>query len=249
MRPLPLPPELARLGVQLWHVDAAQAARGLPDDAPMALSPAEREQWRRQRRAPMARVYLHLHWLLRRCLGAMGWACWGMPLARGPWGQPAVPMEGAPHMSLSYSEGEGVLALSRHFPVGVDLECLRPGFPTLTGCWSPAELADLARARPQEACRLWTRKEAALKALGTGLALAPEAVCVQGPVLRWGQPDRLEPVPDVALWSLTVLPGRCLAVAVHRPAPGPSRPLTPTEDPAFPTPFMTAQPTRAPSAP
>ena len=127
-------------------------------------------------------------------------------------------MEGAPHMSLSYSEGEGVLALSRHFPVGVDLECLRPGFPRLSGCWSAAEQETLARARPQEACRLWTRKEAALKALGTGLALAPEAVCVQDPVLRWGQPDRLEPVPDVALWSLTVLPRSRLPGAPMTPA-------------------------------
>lgn len=218
MRPLPLPPSLARLDVQLWHVPAAQAGQGLPDEAPMALSPAEREQWQRQRRAPMARAYLHLHWLLRRCLGGMGWPCWGLPLARGPWGQPRLPMEGAPHMSLSYSEGEGVLALSRHVPVGVDLECLRPSSPRLSGCWSPAEQAALAQAGPEEALRLWTRKEAALKALGTGLSLSPERVCVLGPRLRWSTPGQPGPAPDVTLWSLPLLPGRCLAVALHRPA-------------------------------
>jgi 4'-phosphopantetheinyl transferase len=235
MRSLPIPSELARLGVRLWHVDATQAGLGLPDAAPMALSPSERAHWLRLRRAPMARIYLHLHWLLRRCLGTMGWHCWGQALTRGPWGQPALPMAGAPHISLSYSEGEGVLALSRHHPVGVDLECLRPGLPPLKGCWSPAERAALALHGPQESCRLWTRKEAALKALGTGLSLPPETVCVQGPTLRWSLPGHASPAPDVALWSLALLPGRCLAVALHRPSP-------PENRPAAATPFASGTP-------
>jgi 4'-phosphopantetheinyl transferase len=87
-------------------------------------------------------------------------------------GKPAL-MEG-PHFNLSHSDGLAVMAVSRHCEVGIDIERVRPLADRFADrFFSPAEAHALAAVpegeREMARIRLWTRKEALLKATGQGL--------------------------------------------------------------------------------
>ncbi|WP_350002696.1 4'-phosphopantetheinyl transferase superfamily protein [Pseudarthrobacter sp. WHRI 8279] len=87
--------------------------------------------------------------------------------------------------------------------IGVDLEdgsaADFDGFPSLaltaTERGQLQEVPPALKAKFQT--RLWVRKEAVLKALGTGLAKAPSAVDVSGPI-----PAGLSGPPAAALWKV-----------------------------------------------
>jgi 4'-phosphopantetheinyl transferase len=87
---------------------------------------------------------------------------------------------GKPHVvgsdvrwSLAHAGGYALIAVGRHQPLGVDLEPVRdlPDAAQLTrSCFTPSERAHLGTtATTEELLRLWTRKEAVLKATGEGL--------------------------------------------------------------------------------
>lgn len=122
------------------------------------------------------------------------------PRCGAPHGKPRLPEAPHLHFSVSHSGGWVAVAVRRGAPVGVDVEEV--------GSWTAAELHDLAlvtlapeeravlsrtpaAARATAFATYWTRKEAAVKATGTGL-LAPLPELVVSPptapprVLRWG---------------------------------------------------------------
>ena len=90
---------------------------------------------------------------------ACGSGTHGRPWVRLPDGR-------SPHVSLSRCGDHVVTAVARQ-PVGVDVESV----PAVDGLWDPAlVLHPTERAdTPQERAAMWCRKEAILKALGTGL--------------------------------------------------------------------------------
>ncbi|MFE9929346.1 4'-phosphopantetheinyl transferase family protein [Streptomyces sp. NPDC005533] len=96
------------------------------------------------------------------------------PTCGGPHGRPATP-DGPLHYNLSHSGDLAYLALATR-PVGIDIE-RTPTPQAVTDVLhtlhpeETTELASLPEAqRPQALARVWTRKEAALKATGHGLA-------------------------------------------------------------------------------
>jgi 4'-phosphopantetheinyl transferase len=101
------------------------------------------------------------------------------PGCTGPHGRPAVVHTGPPlHFSLAHSRGLIAVAVAPRV-IGVDVERL-PSPETIEACTRalhPGEQAELEAAPPGERRahfgRLWTRKEAYLKALGTGLSRHP----------------------------------------------------------------------------
>ncbi|NLU68558.1 4'-phosphopantetheinyl transferase superfamily protein [Streptomyces sp. HNM0574] len=128
-------------------------------------------------------LYLSAHIALRRVLAAYldvrpgeirftREACPGCGEAHG---RPAVAYPDTPlHFSLSHSNGLALFGVATE-PVGVDVEKL-PAAETVELCSSslhPAEQEELERSASRERQlafgRLWTRKEAYLKGLGTGL--------------------------------------------------------------------------------
>jgi 4'-phosphopantetheinyl transferase len=99
----------------------------------------------------------------------------------GPHGKPALDgpaAGGGVDFNVSHSGDLALCAVARTRAVGVDVEAVRPDFATdqvARRFFAPAEVAALAALPPHQrvgaffAC--WTRKEAYIKARGTGLAL------------------------------------------------------------------------------
>lgn len=95
-----------------------------------------------------------------------------------------------PHRALqfnwSHSGDRALIALARGIEPGVDLERCRPrprALDIAERYFTPTERAQIERACENERTavflRLWTAKEALLKALGRGLAFGLDRLCVQ----------------------------------------------------------------------
>ncbi|MFC9295900.1 4'-phosphopantetheinyl transferase family protein [Streptomyces sp. NPDC057011] len=196
--------------VAVWSLDTTlEVVGGLPVGAAGAvLDGAERERAGNLLRPADRQRYLASHLGLRVLLGGyLGLAPREVDLVRedcpccgGPHGRPAV-AGGGVHFSLSHSGTLAYLAFAA-VPVGVDVEEL-PGATAVADVLPllhPAETAELgalpAPDRRTALARVWARKEACLKAAGTGLAngLAEPYV---------GSAPTPPPVPG---WTLTDLP-------------------------------------------
>lgn len=116
------------------------------------------------------------------------------------------------HVSRSATAGLAGVAMSVRSAVGVDVERIRPELvddDLLASVLHPQEChlqpADLERAF----FSLWTRKEAVLKALGTGLSRAPTSVEV-----GWGgDGGRWQAVDVCHVCSIAAPPGFAAALA------------------------------------
>jgi 4'-phosphopantetheinyl transferase len=148
------------------------------DEALGTLGPAEakratclRLQARRQ-----AYVYAHasLRLLLARVVGDKTAA--SMAFSEGPKGKPGLAGdEGDIHFSISYRDGYAALALGSA-PLGIDIELLQDGIDMgaiADRYFTAHERAYLAAAAQSDRgpvfFKLWTRKEALVKAAGVGI--------------------------------------------------------------------------------
>ncbi len=139
------------------------------------------------------------HWIscraqLRMILGReIGLPPLEVPLIFSEFGKPllAAPHAGL-HFNLTHSTELALLAVTRDGPLGIDFEKQRRGIELL-GCEStfchPQEIEELPSDPTLRATRLlkiWTHKEAVLKALGTGLSFPPEKLRVlwDAPICR-----------------------------------------------------------------
>ncbi|GAC1469452.1 MAG: hypothetical protein NVSMB9_13310 [Isosphaeraceae bacterium] len=116
--------------------------------------------------------------------------------------------------NLAHSDGVGLFAISRGRPVGVDIEAIRPLQETeqiIRRFFSLKEQAEYLalgmRERLPAFYRAWTRKEAYLKVIGTGLATLLDSFDVS---LRPCEPPALTRVGDdpeeASRWTLVDLP-------------------------------------------
>lgn len=154
------------------------------ESAAACLTPAEREQARGFHFEKDARHWTACRCALRRILGAaLSLRPAAVPIEFGPFGKPLLALpSGDLHFNLSHCPDLALIALCTSGPVGIDLESAGRA-PSLVGCEDafchPDEIVSLpedAAARARVLLELWTAKEALLKALGTGMSLAPETV-------------------------------------------------------------------------
>ncbi|WP_225800871.1 4'-phosphopantetheinyl transferase superfamily protein [Streptomyces sp. NK15101] len=147
--------------------------------------------------------------------GALRFVRASCPGCGGPHGRPVLTIP-APEFSLSHSR-DMVLVAASSDPIGVDVEPTpEPGVvEDLARILHPAERGEIEAAppegRPAVFARLWARKEAYLKGLGTGLGRGASVDDVRG---------------DLPGWRLTDLPvgtGYAAALAVRSPVPRPVR--------------------------
>lgn len=178
--PLPHPPRAlpALLGVALWHVDLE-----LPfDDAlrsdlePQELARAARFVFERDRRR-----YLNGRHALRQLLAqTLDVAMGQLRITANAYGKPMLVSHPHCAFNVSHSQGQGVIALlaapKSGQAVGVDIEVGPPPADATAlaqTAFDPADAQALANIAPAAAhgaafWRGWTRREAALKAIGTG---------------------------------------------------------------------------------
>lgn len=189
-RPGPPPDTPARLAlpadtVHLWWCHSRRPA----DDALAQLAADEHAAAARFHFDRDRQRHLATRWLLRRTLSryaAVAPADWRF--GRNAWGKPfvAAPDLAAPlHFNLSHSADVVLLAVARQPQLGVDVEAHPPDdwLPIARQVFAPAEI-DWLRAAPAAVqgarfLRLWTLKEALVKALGQGLSAPLQQLVLQ----------------------------------------------------------------------
>jgi 4'-phosphopantetheinyl transferase len=197
--------EPAPVHIWLWRTDI----EAFPAEV---LSPTERAAAARFRfprdrtRAKCSRA--GLRWLLG---GYLVVPPESLVFAVGAEGKPRLAGSGAVSFNLSHSGIYAAAAVSRGREVGIDLERIRPdaaGRDIAARFFSSEERAWLEATPGVEAFfRLWTAKEAVLKAMGTGLSTPLNALSVR-------------PGEDAPPWNLRELdlaPGYAAAVAFGGP--------------------------------
>lgn len=152
----------------------------------------------------------------------------GLILTTGPYGKPRLEDRHNHGLcfNLSHSGDLCILALARNCELGVDLEQMRDDLPfeaiarQFFSRNEHSELFSLPPAMREEAFyRCWTRKEACLKAFGSGFS-SPSDICDVS--LLPGQPPALLALPSnpeqLCEWylaDLAVPEGFCAALAVR----------------------------------
>lgn len=188
------------LGADVWKLELD----AVPTEALALLSSAERERGAGFARDVERRRFEAAHAALRLVLGAYrDFPPAALDIVRSERGKPSLP--GGPTFSIARSAGVALLAVHPSSEVGVDIERLR----------EIAEVAGVAKrlltAEERQAwsaaggdatafLRIWTRREAALKALGLSLAPAEGLAAV------------MERTP-VEIDEIVLVPGHAAAVA------------------------------------
>lgn len=183
------PPATApgKAAIEVWWCDAAELDRAEIESLAQMQPADQRYAAARLVNDDLRRRHIVAHAMMLDALGR----CADPPerrlvLARGPHGKPYV---AEPHalrhlrFNLADSGPMSVVAISAEREVGIDIERIRPDIDiaaTAGMCFTERELAALAqipradRAAAFFSC--WTRKEALLKAQGTGLMRPPNEV-------------------------------------------------------------------------
>jgi len=143
----------------------------------------------------------------------LGLPATAVALVDGAHGRPelAQPLRHALQFNWSHSGDAALIAVARNVAPGIDIERLRPrahAMPLAERFFHPEETAALAALDASEQAsaflRLWTGKEAVLKAMGRGIAFGLDrlrlAVTPAEPRLIWLDGD------DPAQWQLHALP-------------------------------------------
>lgn len=165
----------------LWHGDLDRRAVPASTDP---LSDAEAGRMRRFRFERDARRYRAAHTMLRLILGS---ACGKEPREVqwriGEFGKPHLQECDALHFNMSHSGAHLLIAVAEGAPVGVDIETgatLGPDdrHELARQVFATPEIDALqaigsAEQRGEAFLRCWARKEACLKALGSGLTIEP----------------------------------------------------------------------------
>ncbi|MDX3642281.1 4'-phosphopantetheinyl transferase family protein [Streptomyces sp. MB09-02B] len=213
--------------VDLWLMRSPDPRDGT------ALDTSELDETEQRRAASFIRpadglLYATAHVALRRLLSrythtlphAIRFVREPCPGCGGAHGRPALaPTPARPplHFSLSHSAGVALVGVAAA-PVGVDVERL-PRQESVTICGKalhPGEQRELAGTPAQELTsrfgQIWTRKEAYLKGIGTGLSRSPAQDYL-------GADGRRHP-PGWTVLDIPCTATHSAAAAVRGPAPG-----------------------------
>jgi 4'-phosphopantetheinyl transferase len=199
------------------------------------LDAAEQSRARRFQFEPDRDAYVAAHALLRVMLSRdADVAPHNWRLRVSPGGKPEIdPCHGRGDLrfSLSHTQGMVACAVGRRHDLGVDVERCDPAFPVLEmarSLFAPAELerlADLPSAQQNIMFyRLWTLKEAYLKATGQGIGFPTHSFsfCLDPVSLKF--PSLAADSADMwQFWEIVPGPRHRLALAVMRAVADPVR--------------------------
>ncbi|MBN2003873.1 MAG: 4'-phosphopantetheinyl transferase superfamily protein [Anaerolineae bacterium] len=218
--------------VHVWHVNL-HALQNCAERLAAMLSSAERARAARFRFPEHRKRFIAAHSTLRDILSRyLDLPADQLAFSTNPYGKPALatPDHAWLQFNLSHSGDLALIAVTRNRPIGIDVEQIIPpdNFPRLVEQYFSANenaaflaLPDCKRAAAFFAG--WTRKEAYVKALGTGVSLPLDHFDVtMDPDAPAGLlADRRHP-HHVATWSLhtfTPAPAYLASLAVEIPRP------------------------------
>ena len=166
------------------------------------LGSEERSRASRLRAGEVRSRFVARRRALREILAAYtGLAPASITYSQNDYGKPAIACDGMVSFSTSHSGSLGVVAVRRRGSIGVDVERVRADAADeaiAKRFFAPEEAAALARMEPHERrggfFNAWTRKEAIVKAVGSGLSIPLHAFevtvrpDVPAAILRWTIP-------------------------------------------------------------
>ncbi len=204
-------------GVHIWR--AALDEAGWPD--PGRLPPPERERAASFLREEPGRRWVAARWALRRVLeNYLEEPAAEIALELGDNGKPRLRNGDGIEFNLSHSNGLALVAVAAGREVGVDVELIEPGRDLVALAERALDPDDVAAVRdasdaerPTVFYAAWTRHEARLKCLGTGLGASLQSTPSEGENRRLAGNTVVENV-DVA-------PGYAAAVAMAGAKVGP----------------------------
>jgi 4'-phosphopantetheinyl transferase len=182
------PPERKSFGLQqiedlgapvdLWLIDAADEA-ALPSDPSDLLSADEIARANRFHFAKDRTSFILTHAALRKLLGkAVGLPPKQIAFDAGPYGKPYLATKPELHFNLSHSGSLALIGISASRPIGVDIEAMRENIDELAlarSFFCENEYRFLTtlegETRMQAFYKIWTCKEAVLKAFGVGISM------------------------------------------------------------------------------
>ena len=208
--------------VHIWH--------GSLEASPDPVSLAEAARARRMRAKRRRREFLVCRGALRRILATtLGIDALAVPVVEGAHGKPRLEPSGVPPVgfNVSHSGDRFVVSIALGMEPGVDVERIRPrrGIEGLSRrFFSPAEQTEVAAAPDPLIAfyRIWTRKEAVIKADGRGVGIGLDRFDVNAgepPCLRDARWEGAAP-REATRWSIHALeasPGYAAALAVRCP--------------------------------
>ena len=195
--------------------------------APLYISPDEQLRAEQLLNPDKQRNFIASHGLLRAILGGyLGKQPQELHFRVGMHGKPSLSGGDAKlHFNLSHAGYLFLLAIAADREVGIDVEQIRDDTPfakMAQWAFSPLEQAELFSLPEHQHrgafYRCWTRKEAYLKACGTGFSVPSNSFDVS---LLPEAPARVI-TPDIQsrwhLYNITVPTDYCAALAVHESA-------------------------------
>ena len=219
--------------VHLWRIPLEQSAGCLAARRAL-LSAEERTRLDRYRFPELKERFVARRGALRTILSRyVGVEPVELRFQRDAEGKPRLDVQaGAPRVRFNLSDSEelALLAVTLDHEIGVDLEALRP-LPELESLardhLAPREREELLALPESERLaaffRVWMRKEAWLKALGSGLAHDLDTFAVTlAPRDRTGLVEVKDAPTECARWSLRAFvpaPGFIGALAIEHPRP------------------------------
>jgi 4'-phosphopantetheinyl transferase len=174
--------------VDVWIVNLDLRAGALPA-LMRVLAPDEMERANHFRFERDVRRFVVTRAALRRLLGMyIDQDAGAIQFKYGAYGKPSLATRSVVpplYFNVSHSEDLALVAVSRSYEVGVDVERIQNDFPideVTPMVFGPAEVQLLHSLAPiprrQRFYTFWTRKEAYIKALGWGLSFDPARVDV-----------------------------------------------------------------------
>jgi 4'-phosphopantetheinyl transferase len=179
---------LPRMGaIDVWYFDSNTLSAPDVEKLSRTLGPEERTSIDRFRDEALRRRHAVARVMVLSVLGEyLGAPTSAIAFDRSRYGKPfVIAPEAAPtiRFNVSHSDAMTIIAVANGLEVGIDIERIRRDIPVDTiapSAFTPKELSALSRVSPDDrfpaffAC--WTRKEALLKAQGTGLSRSPKEV-------------------------------------------------------------------------
>jgi 4'-phosphopantetheinyl transferase len=194
------------------------ASGGLPDARQASRLrrdlPAAEWQWITRLKQPEDRLRsLTGRSLARRLLARrLGGEPAGVRLTAGPRGKPALAdTHAAWQFNIAHS-GDQVLVAIGPVPVGVDVECCPETVDA--ALWESVTGKPSHHASAQAFCAEWVRREAVLKACGTGLGQSPARLCLSDDGDGWQRADGLPHAGTPRVRLLWESPAHCAALCL-----------------------------------